>query len=111
QDAAEDVDEDSLHAGIRGEDPEGVLDLLGRGAAADVEEVGRLAARELDDVHGGHGQAGAVHHAPDVAVQLDVVEVVFRGLDIERIFLVDVPQRDHVLVPVQRVVVEVELRV
>src|SRR5213593_5306600 len=39
QDAAEDVDEDRLDAPIRGEDAEGVLDLLGRGAPAHVEEV------------------------------------------------------------------------
>jgi hypothetical protein len=41
-----------------------------RGAAADIEEVGRLAAVQLDDVHGRHRQAGAVDHAADVAVQL-----------------------------------------
>ena len=57
QDAAEDVDEHRLDARVRGQDAEGVLDLLRRGAAADVEEVGGLAARELDDVHGGHGEA------------------------------------------------------
>ena len=49
--------------------------LLG-GAAADVEEVGRRAAVQLDDVHRRHRQAGAVDHAADVAVELDVVELV-----------------------------------
>jgi hypothetical protein len=29
-----------------------------------------LAAVELDDVHGRHGQAGAVDHAADIAVEL-----------------------------------------
>src|SRR5438094_2847272 len=43
QDAAEDVDEDRLDAGVGRQDPEGVLDLLGRGAAAHVQEVGGLA--------------------------------------------------------------------
>ena len=53
-----------------------------RGAAADVEEVRRRFAVELDDVHRRHGEAGAVDHAADGAVERDVVEVVLRGLDL-----------------------------
>ena len=37
------------------------------------------AAVELDDVHGRHGQAGAVHHAADLAVERDVVEIDFEA--------------------------------
>ena len=81
------------------------------GAAADVEEVGRLAAVELDDVHRRHRQAGAVDQAADVAVELDVVEAELAGLDLERVFLVEVAQLDDVLVAEQRVVVEVHLGV
>ena len=44
---------------------------LGAGAAADIQEVGRLAAKQLDDIHGGHRQPGAVDHAADIAIQLD----------------------------------------
>ena len=73
-DAAEDVDQHGLHLRVGEQDAERVRDLLLRGAAADVEEVRRLAAVELDDVHGRHRQAGAVDHAADVAVELDVVE-------------------------------------
>src|ERR1700731_3058544 len=65
-DAAEDVDQDALHVGIGGDDLEGGGDLGLVGAAADVEEVGRRHAVELDDVHRGHGQAGAIDHAADV---------------------------------------------
>ena len=68
------------------------------GAAADVEEVGRLAAVELDDVHGRHGEAGAVDHAADVAVERDVGEVVLRGLDLLGVLFGDVAQLDDVLV-------------
>ena len=64
--------------GSDSDDLEGRRHLLLGGAAADVEEVGGLAAVELDDVHRRHGQAGAVDHAADVAVELDVVEVVLR---------------------------------
>ena len=58
-----------------------------RRAAADVEEVGRLAAVELDDVHRRHREAGAVDHAADVAVERDVVQVVFRRFDLLGVLL------------------------
>ncbi len=74
------------------QDFEGVGDLLFVGAAAHVEEVGRHAAGVLNDVHGRHRKAGAVHHAADVAVELDVVQVVLAGLDLERIFFGDIAQ-------------------
>ena len=111
QDAAEDVDQDALDVLVRHQDAEGVLDLLGVGAAADVEEVGRLAAGQLDDVHRRHGQAGAVDHAADRAVEADVVQRELRRLDLERILFVGVAQRREVLVPEHRVVVEGHLRV
>ena len=43
-DAAEDVDENALHLRIGRDDLERRRHLLGGGAAADVEEIGRLAA-------------------------------------------------------------------
>ena len=69
-DAAEDVHQHGLHVLVGEQDAEGLGDLLGVGAAADVEEVGRLAAVQLDEVHRAHRQAGAVHQAADVAVEL-----------------------------------------
>ena len=110
-DSAEDVDQDAFDVGVREDQLESLGHALARGAAADVEKVGRLAAVELDDVHGGHGEPGAVHHAPDVAVELDVVEVVARRLELGRVFLVLVAQLFDVLVAEQRVVVEVHLGV
>ena len=74
QNAAEDVDEDRLNVRVGEKDAEGVFDLLLVGAAAYVEEVCGLAAGVLDDVHRRHGEAGAVDHAGDGAVELDVVE-------------------------------------
>ena len=65
-DAAEDVDQDALHVRVGEDDLERGRHLLLGGAAADVEEVGGLRAVELDDVHGGHGEAGAVDHAADL---------------------------------------------
>ena len=46
-DPAEDVDEDAPHGGVGQDDVQPVGHHLGRGAAADVEEVGRLDAAEL----------------------------------------------------------------
>ena len=80
-DAAEDVDQDALDVGVGEDDLErGGHPLLG-GAAADIEEIGRRAAIELDDVHRRHREAGAVDHAADIAVELDVVERVLGGLE------------------------------
>ena len=79
------------------------------GAAADIQEVGGLAAIKLDDVHGRHGQARAIDHAADLAVELDVGEIVFAGFDFGGIFFVQVAQRLDVLVAVKRIVVEIDL--
>jgi hypothetical protein len=67
---------------VGGDDLEGLGHLLGGRAAADVEEVGGLRAIQLDDVHRRHGEAGAVDHAADLAVERDVVEVELRGLEL-----------------------------
>lgn len=39
------------------------------GAATDVEEVRGIAAIQLDDVHGGHGQTSTIHHATNIAYE------------------------------------------
>src|SRR3954469_8187138 len=60
-DPAEDVDEEALHGRIGTDDVQAVRHDLGRGATADVEEVGRTDAAEVltgigDDVQGAHDQ-------------------------------------------------------
>ena len=111
QDAAENVDQHCAHVGVAEDDLESLAHLLGAGAAAHVEKVGGLAARQLDDVHGGHGQPGAVHHAADVAAELDIVQTMLGGFNFERLFLVQVAQLVQVGVAEEGVVVEVELGV
>ena len=59
-----------------------------------------LSAGVLDDVHGGHGESRAVHHAGDGAVQLDVVQAEARRLYFERIFFVQIAQFEQILVAV-----------
>src|SRR6516162_2233453 len=110
-DAAEDVDQDALYVGIGGDDLEGRGDLFHGGAAADIEEVCRLHAVELDDVHGRHGKARAVDHAADRAVERDIVEVKFGRLDLLGVFFGRIAQRHHLGMAEQRVVVEGNLGV
>src|SRR5690606_21090864 len=78
-DTAEDVHQDGFHAGVLQDDAEGLLHAGRIGGAAHIEEVGGLPAAELDDVHGGHGQPGTVHHAAHVAVELHVVQARLTG--------------------------------
>jgi hypothetical protein len=67
--------------------PEGGRNPVLRGAAVDVEEVGGLAARVLDHVHGGHGQTRAVDDAADLTLEADVGEIVLGGLGLARVAL------------------------
>ena len=83
--------------------------LLSIGAATHVKKVCRHATSVFDDVHGRHRQPRAVDHAANVPVELDVIEVVFRGFDFERIFLVNVAQFANVWMPKQRIVIEIDL--
>ena len=59
-DPTEDVYEDSRDFGIACDQLESGLDGFRSSTTADVEEVGRRAAVELDDVHGGHGEASTI---------------------------------------------------
>src|SRR5262245_35705185 len=83
KDAAEDVDENGLNVLVGDQNLERVSNLIGVGASSNVQEVRGLATGDLDDIHGGHGEARAVHHAADVAVETNVVERVLRRLDLE----------------------------
>ena len=110
-DAAEDVDEDRPHVRVVEDDPERRGHAIGLGAAADVEEVRRLAAGELDEVHRGHRQAGAVDHAADRAVELDEADAGLARRDLRRLLLVEVAHRLEVGVARERRVVEHDLGV
>src|SRR5262249_22568838 len=81
--SAEDIHQDSTHIGVAQYNLKSGGDLFFAGAATDVEEVGRSATEVLDDIHGRHGQARAVHQASNVPVQLDVIEAVLGGFDFQ----------------------------
>ncbi|RMY63988.1 hypothetical protein D0862_15331, partial [Hortaea werneckii] len=78
---------------------------------ADVKEVSRLAAVELDDVHGGHSKTSAVDQAANVAVQLDEVETRLGSLHLVCVLLRDVTPAEDLLLTEVGVVVEVKLGV
>ena len=96
---------------VGGNDLERGGDLVLRGPAADVEEVRRALAIELDDVHGRHGEAGAIDHAADRAFERDIVEIVLGGLDLLGVLLAFVAQGDNIGMAVEGVVVEGNLGV
>src|SRR5215207_4231506 len=90
RDAAEHVHEHALDLLVTENDVEPGRHHLCRGAAADVEEVGRLDTAVLfagvgDHVERGHHQASAVADDADLTVELDVIEVVLLGLELQRI--------------------------
>ena len=76
------------------------------GAAADIEEIRRFGAIELDDVHRRHGKTGAIHHAADRAVERDIVQVMLRGLDFPCVLLAFVAQGGDLGMPVKGVGIE-----
>ena len=110
-DAAEDVDQDRLHVRVVQDDPERGRHPVRLGPAADVQEVGRLAAGQLDQVHGGHRQPGAVDHAADAAVELDEVDARLARGDLGGLLLVQVAHRLEVGVAEEGGVVEHDLGV
>merc|ERR1719341_377071 len=75
------------------------------------KEVGGRSPLQLDDVHGGHGQPGPVHHAPDVTVQGNVVQVVVCSLDLPGVLLAPVPLVKHPLLPEVCVIVKFKLSI
>ena len=66
---------------------------------------------QLNDVHGAHGQARAVHHAADVAVQRDIVQLPLRRLSLARVFLRLVEHFAQVRLAEQRVAVSAQFTV
>lgn len=110
-DTAKDVDENGSDLGVAGDELESLLDGGGGSTTTDVEEVGGLAAIELDDIHGGHGKAGAVDKAADVTVELDEVETGLGGAHLIGVLLGGVAPLEGLLLAELGVVVKVELGV
>src|SRR5690606_23021381 len=110
-DAAEDVDQYGFDTLVLEHDLEGFGDFFRRGAAADIKEVGRLAAKQLDGVHGCHGQARTIDQAANIAVELNVCQVELAGFYFSGILFVQVTVGDDIGVTIQRVGIEIELRI
>ena len=110
-DAAEDVDQDRVDLRVGEDDPHRGGDLVRPRPAADVEEVGRLAAGALDEVHRRHRKPGAVDHAADGPVELDERQPGLARLAVGRVLLVGVAQVLESRVAGEGGVVERDLRV
>src|SRR5579859_3591661 len=114
-DTAEHVDEHAAHAGVGQHDLQAVRHHLGRGPAADVQEVrGPDPAEGLaglrDHVQRGHHQPGAVADDADLAVELDIVEMLGLGPGLDRVRGPRVGEA-LVVLPEARVVVQGDLPV
>ena len=64
---------------------------------------------QLHQVHGAHGETGAVDHAADVAVQGHVVEAVLGCLRFALVLLGGIVQLGDLRLPVQGIAVDVDL--
>ncbi len=91
--------------GVAQDDAQRGRDFVGLGPAADIQEIGRRAAVELDDIHRRHRQTRAVHHAADLAVELDVAQTIQTGRALLRRLVVFIAQRGQLGVAEQRAVV------
>merc|ERR1719381_341119 len=98
-----------VHFGISSNNLERLFDPICSGTTTNVQEVGGRSPVQLDDVHRGHGQPGPVHHAPNVAVQGDVVQVVVGRLHLPRVLLAPVPLVKHPRLPEVGIVVKFKL--
>src|SRR5690606_27694626 len=110
-DTAEDVDQNGLYVAVGQDGLERCGNAFLGCPAAHVEEVGRLATVQVDDVHGTHGQTGTVDHAADVAVQSHVVQLELGSVGFTRIVLGRVMHGAQLGLAVQGVAVDVDLGV
>jgi hypothetical protein len=80
-------------------------------APSDVQEVGGLTTVQREDIHRGHGQAGTVDEAPDVAIKFDKVQVRLLRLNLGRFFLRDVTKVENIFLTELGVIVKAKLGV
>ena len=105
-DTGKDIDQDRFHAFVGKHQVEGLGHPFRRSTATDVEEVGGLAAGQLDHVHRCHGQAGAIDDAADRPFKAHVGKATVGGAGFARVLLRLIPQLGDLRPPEERVVIE-----
>ncbi|GIX62733.1 uncharacterized protein BcabD6B2_21680 [Babesia caballi] len=109
-DSPDNVHQQDLGVGVRGDNVERLIEHGARGVAADVEEVGGRSTVVRQQIQSGHGQPRPVDDARHIAAQRNVVQA-----RLERPCLQLVFRRGHrsedLLLPKVRVVVDDELGV
>mmetsp|Transcript_51082 Transcript_51082/g.51498 ORF Transcript_51082/g.51498 Transcript_51082/m.51498 type:complete len:289 (-) Transcript_51082:250-1116(-) len=86
----------SLDGGITRDNLKRRLDLIGRGTAPHIQKIGGFAAVQTDNVHGTHRQTRTVHHAADITVQTDIIQIPFPRRHLPRILLAGITLRKHI---------------
>src|SRR5690606_5312447 len=108
-DTTEDIDEYGFNSGIGQDDFERFNNALFGCAAANVQEVGRLATVQFNDVHGTHCQTGAVYHTTDITTECNIVQFPGSSVCFTRIFLSRILHFFQFRVTVQRIAVDNQL--
>ena len=105
------IDQNCFHVGILKNDAERRFNALGICCAAYVQEISRASSGHLDDVHGGHRQTGAVHHATHGPVQFHKIQTGFAGFYFRGVFFAQITQGSQFGMAEQSVVVQRHLGV
>ena len=69
--STKDIKKNRLHAWIGQDNSHRSRHLICARAATNIQKIGRITAKELQNVHRGHCQPGSVHHTANITVQLD----------------------------------------
>ena len=65
----------------------------------------------LDDIHGSHGEASPVDHAPNVAIHANIVQLKLGGCHLARVLLGGVPVTKDVLLSERGIVIEIDFSI
>jgi len=66
-----------------------------RGSGDHITQRKPASLANLDEVHGGHGEAGTVNEATDAAVETNVVDVILMRRHVARVLLRLVPNKHN----------------
>src|SRR5215471_17476549 len=111
QNTTKDIDQDGLHVRIGHQQTERILDRLSTGTTTHIQKIRWGSAGKFDDVHCRHRQASPIDNATDIAGEFYIVEFVSRSLDFQGVFLSQIPQRHHIGLTEEGVVIELHFDV
>merc|ERR1712061_943828 len=91
RDSSKDIHKDRLHVWVTADNLERGCHGFHVCSTTNIKKVCRRTTQQAKQVHCGHGKASTIDHARNIAVKLNVVQVEFLSLDLNRILLRQVP--------------------